>query len=276
MTLLGLLALPRPTVLNGISQRPLKAALRLEIRWYTQFDRVSRQLSSTKQKLVPNVNFEVNDERARRILTIPNVLTMGRLAATPLIGYCILRGYPVTAFSLFAVSGFSDLVDGIIARKLNQQSALGSILDPLADKLLMTVLTVCLTVVGQIPAPLFALIVSRDVGLVATFCYYRWNSLPKDKRTLWWMFNPTFMSVQVSPALVSKWNTALQLSLVGLTLSVPIVNPASANALLPIPEPMYIFLDAFLIPGLWYSVALTTVWSGITYAFLRYKVIKRI
>ncbi|KAK2792124.1 hypothetical protein FQN51_001919 [Onygenales sp. PD_10] len=78
------------------------------------------------------------------IYTIPNILTFSRLAAAPVIGYCILNGYDTAALSLFAYASITDLVDGYIARKFNQQTVVGTVIDPMADKTLMTIGVVCL------------------------------------------------------------------------------------------------------------------------------------
>ncbi|OAX80349.1 hypothetical protein ACJ72_05322 [Emergomyces africanus] len=68
------------------------------------------------------------------IYTIPNILTFSRLAAAPVIGYCILHSYDTLALSLFAYASITDLLDGYIARKFNQQTVVGTVIDPMADK----------------------------------------------------------------------------------------------------------------------------------------------
>jgi cardiolipin synthase len=85
------------------------------------------------------------------IYTIPNILTFSRLLATPVIGYLVLHDNHVWAAGLFAYAGISDLVDGWIARKYNLQTVVGSVIDPMADKALMTVLVGCLAIKGALP-----------------------------------------------------------------------------------------------------------------------------
>lgn len=85
------------------------------------------------------------------IYTVPNLLTFSRLVAAPFIGYAILHDAHTLALGLFAYAGVSDLLDGWIARRWKLQTVVGSVVDPMADKLLMTVLTVCLAMQGSLP-----------------------------------------------------------------------------------------------------------------------------
>ena len=72
-----------------------------------------------------------------RILTIPNILTLGRLIAVPVFLVASLSGRFKLAFVLFVAAAFTDLFDGIIARRFNQRSRLGALLDPAADKTML-------------------------------------------------------------------------------------------------------------------------------------------
>jgi hypothetical protein len=85
------------------------------------------------------------------IYTIPNILTFSRLIAAPVIGYLVLHDYHAWAVGLFAYAGITDLVDGYIARRWNLQTVVGTVIDPMADKTLMTILTVCLAIKGALP-----------------------------------------------------------------------------------------------------------------------------
>lgn len=71
-----------------------------------------------------------------------------------MIGYCILNSHPVLALSLFAYASITDLVDGYIARKFNQQTVVGTVIDPMADKFLMTVGVMCLAMKSAMPSKL--------------------------------------------------------------------------------------------------------------------------
>ncbi|KAL8717267.1 MAG: hypothetical protein Q9225_005476 [Loekoesia sp. 1 TL-2023] len=151
------------------------------------------------------------------IYTIPNILTFSRLVAAPVVGYLILQEQHVAALALFVYAGATDLVDGWIARKWNLQTVVGTVIDPMADKTLMTVLTVSLAMKGALPLPLAVLILGRDVLLSIAAIYYRYISLPPPKTlTRYWDFS--LPSAEVHPTGISKINTALQLGLIGWTL----------------------------------------------------------
>ena len=83
--------------------------------------------------------------------TLPNILTFSRLLAAPAVGYLILHDQHAWAVGLFAYAAITDFVDGWIARKWNQQTVVGSVVDPMADKLLMTILVASLAVKGDLP-----------------------------------------------------------------------------------------------------------------------------
>ncbi|KAF8645070.1 hypothetical protein AX16_008128 [Volvariella volvacea WC 439] len=96
------------------------------------------------------------------------------------------------------------------------QSVLGTILDPAADKLLMTTLTITLSMKGLIPIPLAVIILGRDVLLSLSAFWIRYTSLPHPKTfKRYWDFS--IPSAEVRPTYISKVNTALQLALMGFT-----------------------------------------------------------
>ncbi|KAI0399040.1 hypothetical protein F4802DRAFT_611190 [Xylaria palmicola] len=184
------------------------------------------------------------------IYTVPNLLTFSRLAAAPFIGYAILHDAHALALGLFAYAGVSDLLDGWIARRWKLQTVVGSVVDPMADKILMTILTVCLAMKGALPAWLAVIILGRDVGLGIAAIYYRWISLPPPKTfARYWDFS--LPSAEVRPTTISKYNTFLQLGLMGATMVAPVVAVDVTAA-------MTVFQ---------YLVATTTVWSGLSYVF---------
>ncbi|KUI64993.1 putative cardiolipin synthase (CMP-forming) [Cytospora mali] len=184
------------------------------------------------------------------IYTIPNILTASRLVAAPFIGYCILHDHHAWALGLFAYAGVTDLLDGWIARKWNQGTVVGTVIDPMADKMLMTVLTVALALKGALPVWLAVIILGRDVGLGIAAIYYRWISLPPPKTFVrYWDFS--LPSAEVHPTTISKYNTFLQLALMGLTTTAPVV-PALNGTPLTVMQCV---------------VAATTIWSGASYIY---------
>ena len=108
------------------------------------------------------------------ILTIPNLLTFLRMALIPVFASLLYYGYSHWALFVFIVAGVSDGVDGLIARKFNQESELGTIIDPIADKLLMTTAFIILTMpnvlqpVRHLPVPFWvtAAVIGRDVLII--------------------------------------------------------------------------------------------------------------
>lgn len=85
------------------------------------------------------------------IYTVPNILTFSRLLSAPVIGYLIIHEQHLPALVLFVYAGITDLVDGWIARRWKLQTIVGTVIDPMADKTLMTVVTVCLAIKAALP-----------------------------------------------------------------------------------------------------------------------------
>ncbi|CAI9592570.1 unnamed protein product, partial [Staurois parvus] len=156
--------------------------------------------------------------------TIPNLLSMTRIGLSPVLGYLVIGQDFNTALAVFGLAGLTDLLDGYIARNwANQKSALGSALDPLADKILISVLYVCLTCANLIPVPLTIMIILRDIALIAAVFYVRYKTLPPP-RTVGKYFNPCYATAQLEPTFISKMNTAVQLILVAASLAAPVFN----------------------------------------------------
>ncbi|KAJ2088700.1 hypothetical protein GGI09_006361 [Coemansia sp. S100] len=197
---------------------------------------------------IPETQPPVADHR-ERVLTIPNALTMARILSAPYIGYLIVQQDYGLALAGCVVLGLTDALDGYIARKYNMQSFVGSIIDPAADKALMTTLTLALAYGGLLPTTLAVVIIGRDVALSFAAFFIRWATLPGPK-TLKRYFDLSIPSVEVRPTVISKWNTALQLSLMGATLASPVFG---------IPA------DFVGLVGLQWLTGATTVFSGLGY-----------
>jgi cardiolipin synthase len=108
------------------------------------------------------------------ILTIPNILTFMRMGLIPVFVSLVYYGYSKWALAVFLIAGISDGIDGFLARKFNQESELGTIIDPIADKLLMTVAFIILTLPNvlpptrHLPIPFWvtASVIGRDVLII--------------------------------------------------------------------------------------------------------------
>jgi cardiolipin synthase len=99
-------------------------------------------------------------------LTVPNVISMVRLALVPVFAVLIVAGHDEWALAVLAFSGFTDWLDGVLARRLNQVTRLGQVLDPAADRLFILVTLLGLAWRGVVPLWMLAVIVARDVMLV--------------------------------------------------------------------------------------------------------------
>jgi cardiolipin synthase (CMP-forming) len=99
------------------------------------------------------------------VWTVPNVVSMVRLALVPVFAVLIVSGEDVWALIVLAVSGASDWLDGFLARRLDQVTKLGQVLDPAADRLFILVTLIGLLWRGVVPWWVLALVVLRDVLL---------------------------------------------------------------------------------------------------------------
>jgi cardiolipin synthase len=109
-----------------------------------------------------------------KVWTIPNLLTFMRMILIPVFASLLYYGYSKSALIVFVIAGVSDGIDGFLARRFNQQSELGTIIDPIADKMLMTVAFIILTLpnimqaVRHLPVPFWvtAAVIGRDVLII--------------------------------------------------------------------------------------------------------------
>jgi cardiolipin synthase len=112
------------------------------------------------------VEAEIGNDVSSRILTVPNVLSFVRLALVPVFLYFIIVGEDLFALVTLVASSITDYLDGYLARKFNQVSRLGQLLDPAADRLFIFATLIGLAIRGIIPWWLVAIIVGRDVVLL--------------------------------------------------------------------------------------------------------------
>lgn len=106
--------------------------------------------------------------RAERVLTVPNLLSALRLAGVPLFLWLLLGPHAdVAALLVLMASGVTDYLDGWIARRYDQGSRLGQLLDPVADRLYIAATLVAFLVRDIIPVWLFVVLVGRDLLLTA-------------------------------------------------------------------------------------------------------------
>ena len=136
-------------------------------------------------------------------LSIPNLITLGRILLVPIVVWAIASGRMQLAFLLFLAAAVSDGVDGFLAKRFGMKTELGAYLDPLADKMLIVSIYVTLGITEVIPLWIVILVVSRDFMIVGAII-------------LSWLVD---MPVAIKPHLISKLNTAAQIVFACLVLA---------------------------------------------------------
>lgn len=167
---------------------------------------------------------------SRLDLNLPNLITLGRLLCVPLAIWLILGERYGLAFWVFVAAGVSDALDGWIAKRWDQRTPLGALLDPIADKALLAAVYITLGCAGELPHWLVILVVLRDLLIVGGYLLSHGANAPE-------------------PLFISKVNTLVQIALVGFVL---------ARLGLDIDEQL---VTSSLIA----AAGVTTVWSGLSY-----------
>jgi cardiolipin synthase len=131
-----------------------------------------------------------------RALSIPNLITLGRILLVPIVVWAITAGEMRIGFILFLAAGISDAVDGFLAKRFGMSTELGAYLDPLADKTMLVSIYVALGIMEVVPRWLVILVVSRDIMIVGAVI-------------LSWLVDKP---IPLKPLLVSKFNTVVQIA----------------------------------------------------------------
>lgn len=178
------------------------------------------------------------------IITIPNLLTFLRMGLIPVFASLLFYGYYGWALFVFFFAGISDGIDGFVARRFNQQSELGTILDPIADKLLMTTAFVIVALPHVLPADnkhfpvpfwVSAAVIGRDVLIVTV--------------ALAIFIITDFRGFK--PSILGKASTVVQICAIGIILF-------AAN----VPH-----FSGYYLPTTYFIVALFAVLSGLHYVY---------
>lgn len=104
---------------------------------------------------------------ASRILTVPNAMSALRILVVPVFAALYLRGYVPAAVGVLVFSGLTDMLDGLIARKFNQITDLGKMLDPFADKLTQGVVALCIAIRFPSIRPLLLLFIFKELLMLS-------------------------------------------------------------------------------------------------------------
>ena len=161
------------------------------------------RLQAGVSRLMPDGS-QVGRSAQNVLLTLPNVVTFGRLCAVPLSVWLVMEHRFAQAFFLFLAAGLSDAADGWLARRNGGGNSLGALLDPIADKALLVTMYMTLAAVKVLPDWLAILVVFREVLIVGGIA----------------VLSLLGQSVVIRPLYVSKINTALQIVLVAAALFV--------------------------------------------------------
>ena len=177
------------------------------------------------------------------MMNIPNLLTLSRIVLVPFLIVLLSNQYFFYSFLVYTIAGFTDALDGFIARYFNARSRLGAILDPIADKCLMVAMFVTLSTLYTVPFWLMVIVVLRDVFIVIGY----------------WLLLISTKKIDLKPLWLSKLNTIVQflyilLVLVSLTWSLEINSILVTMSLL---------------------VLLTTLTSGVAYLIAIYYITRR-
>ncbi len=138
------------------------------------------------------------------MIDVPNLITAARLALTPWIALSILRGAWREAFWLAIAAGVTDVLDGFAARRLGRPSRVGAYLDPIADKLLLTVSYLALGMAAALPWWIVGLVFGRDVFILIMAAYgYFFTPVREFPPTLWGKLS-TFLQILAALAVVNE------------------------------------------------------------------------
>jgi cardiolipin synthase len=171
-----------------------------------------------------------------RFLNPANLVTLLRIALVPVIAVCLTGGRHLPGLILFFIAGFTDVIDGALARRYGWNSSAGAYLDPIADKLLLTSVYLCLALAGGMPWWFVALVFARDILILsAAGAALAFTSVRKFPPSLWGKLS-TFLQIVAAIA----WMTRNAF-------------PTST-------------LDSIARVLIW-PAALATVWSGAHYAW---------
>lgn len=176
-------------------------------------------------------------------MNIPNALTVLRILMVPVIVILLMQEAFFKALILLTISGITDGLDGFLARFLNQQTALGAYLDPIADKALLMSCFITLAVKHVIPGWLTVIVISRDCIILVGIFVLVTMSIP----------------LEIKPSLISKATTVLQLATVFAVLLFRSINTP--------------FGTDWIIYGLFGFTAVFTAVSGLDYIFRGLKLI---
>ena len=146
----------------------------------------------------------------QNIINFPNLLTLSRILITPFLVYAILIQKAELALALLIIAGLTDMLDGLWAKHFQQQTDIGAMLDPVADKLMLVSCIVVLFNIDRVPAFLFLAVIFRDAIIIIGAVAYEIVT----------------HRLKMQPSLLSKATTVTQIiyvAVVLLNMAVPVI-----------------------------------------------------
>jgi cardiolipin synthase (CMP-forming) len=170
------------------------------------------------------------------LFNLPNLFTLARLVLAPFIGADILHDHYARAIVLVFTAGITDVIDGYLARRLQESTQAGAYFDPIADKILLSVIYVSLGAAGAIPWWMVATVFGRDALILAMAAYgLRFTNLRKFPPSVW-----------------GKLSTFLQIGAALMAMG------AHAGIAVPVAPALYLMVVGTIVSGLHY------VWRALT------------
>jgi cardiolipin synthase (CMP-forming) len=170
------------------------------------------------------------DRKEAAIFNLPNLFTLARLLLAPFVASDILRGHFTRAIILLFAAGFTDAIDGYLARRFQASTRAGAYFDPIADKILLGVIYISLGLARAIPWWMVAVVFGRDVLILAMAAYgLLFTALRKFPPSVWGKISTFF---QIAAALV--------------------VMGASAGIAAPVTLALYLMVFGTIVSGVHY------------------------
>ena len=165
---------------------------------------------------------------AREVLLLPNILSLVRILLIPVVVLLVVRGHDTAALLLILFAIVTDILDGYLARTLNQVSELGKIIDPLGDKIGAAALVITLALYRDFPVWAAIFVIARDVAILFGAAFYIAAG------------QPTPMSNMLGRLTALAWGIAV-VSYLTPWLSVRVIFLYLAVAMVPISFVFYLF-----------------------------------
>jgi cardiolipin synthase len=182
----------------------------------------------------------ISSVNVQSVFVVSNFITGLRILVAPFLYFSLLQNRWGLSFGLCIFAGFTDFLDGFLARKLNQTSFFGQIFDPLADKIVLTAIYIAFWRLNQVPNSLFYTILGRDMLLIIASIFVI----------------KTNLNIPLHPLLLSKINTFFQFFLCVWIVSLNAFKEYSGKTL------SIEWLTDYII----YITLILTILSGVQYA----------